>query len=127
MLLGPLLVASLSIPHVFEVYVHVPARILGLTILVGAVAGTSGFLYSRAVPVIGFGLATAFDSGSGLAVGSLLPLIGQPPGFLKQPSSLLSLLGIAIAVSGIIVCAKAGRIRESEARQQVLQSIPNRV
>jgi L-rhamnose-H+ transport protein len=111
--IGPSLTAALSIPHVLHMYGQVQTRALLATVLVGAIAGTSGFLYSRSVPAIGFGLATAFDCGSGLVVGSMIPLFKTQTLTTNLLSNTLTIAAIGVAIVGIQLSAKAGRIRES--------------
>jgi L-rhamnose-H+ transport protein len=111
--IGPSFTAALSIPHVLHFYTHVPTRALLATVVVGAIAGTSGFLYSRSVPAIGFGLATAFDSGSGLVGGSMIPLFKTQTLSSNLASNTLTIVAIAVAIVGIYLSAKAGRIREA--------------
>jgi L-rhamnose-H+ transport protein len=110
---GPTLTAALSVPHVMHFYSHVPTRALLATVFVGAIAGTSGFLYSRSVPAIGFGLATAFDSGSGLVVGSIIPLFKTQTLSSNLASNILSIAAVAVGIVGIFFSAKAGKVREA--------------
>lgn len=113
LLVGPLLVAIWTVPHYWQVNQTVGLGILFLTLLIGAVAGMSGFLYSMTVPVIGLGLATALNGGSSMAL-TLLPLLTIQRRTVLHVSGLLTLLGVALSVVGISFCGKAGGLREKE-------------
>ena len=113
MLVGPLMVAAWSIPHAFEVYRDIGGGILLLTLIIGAVAGTSGFLYSLSVPAIGLGLATALNVGSSIAV-ALVPLLMVHGETTWARSGRLTIIGIVVTIVGISVCTKGGSLRERE-------------
>ncbi len=113
LLIGPLLVAIWTVPHYWQVNQTVGPGILMLTVLLGAVSGMSGFLYSMTVPVIGLGLATALNGGSSMAL-TLLPLFTLHRGTVLHESGLLTLLGVGLSVLGISLCGKAGGMREKD-------------
>jgi len=113
MLLGPLTVAVCSIPHAFEVYRDIGGGIVLLTLIIGAIAGTSGFLYGLSVPAIGLGLSTALNVGSSMAV-ALLPLVMVHGETVGRWSGRLTIIGIVVTVGGISLCAKGGSLRERE-------------
>jgi L-rhamnose-H+ transport protein len=113
MFLGPLLVGVVTVPHYWEVNRALGSGILSLTLLLGAVAGMSGFLYSMTVPVIGLGLATALNGGSSMAM-SLLPLFVLHSQTVVHTSGLLTIIGVALSITGITLCGQAGGLREKE-------------
>jgi hypothetical protein len=118
MLIGPAIMALFSIAEPAAVYRDVGGAVLLLTLAIGAVAGTSGFLYALAVPAIGLGLATALNVGSSIAV-ALIPLALVHGETTVQRSGLLTILGIAITIAGISLCTKGGSLREHEASAPV--------
>ena len=113
MFLGPLLVGVVTVPHFWEVNRALGSGVLSLTLLLGAVAGMSGFLYSMTVPVIGLGLATALNGGSSMAM-SLLPLFVLHSRTVLHTSGVLTIIGVALSVTGIALCGQAGGLRERE-------------
>lgn len=113
MLAGPLAMALYSVPQPLAVYREIGAASLLLTLAIGAVAGTSGFLYALAVPAIGLGLGTALNTGAGIAV-ALVPLALVHGATAVQRSGLLTILGILVTILGISLCAKGGSLRERQ-------------
>src|ERR1039458_3520876 len=99
LLIGPLLVAIFTVPHYWLVNRDVGVGIPALTVLVGAVAGMSGFLYSMTVPVIGLGLATALNGGSSMVM-ALLPLFILHRNTVLHTSGVLTLFGVGLGVVG---------------------------
>jgi L-rhamnose-H+ transport protein len=113
LLIGPLLVAIFTVPHYWQVNRDVGLGILALTVLIGAISGMSGFLYSMTVPVIGLGLATALNGGSSMVM-TLLPLFVLHRKTVLHSSGVLTLLGVTLSVIGIAYCGKGGELREKE-------------
>src|SRR5215469_10293061 len=95
-LVGPWFVAAWSVPHLLDVNREVGARMLLLTIFLGGVSGTAGFLYSYSVPVIGLGLATSLNAGASMAM-SLLPLGVLHRETLFHRSGGFTVLGVMLA------------------------------
>jgi len=102
-------------------YRDIGGEILLLTLIIGAVAGTSGFLYSLSVPAIGWGLATALNVGSSVAV-ALVPLAAVHGETVGHRSGRLTILGIVITIVGISLCAKGGSVRERQSSGAVNRS-----
>jgi L-rhamnose-H+ transport protein len=113
LLLGPIAVAAAVIPHPFEVFSGIGFRLVALTLVLGALGGTSGFLYSMTIPALGVGLAAALNAGSAMAT-SLLPLAVVHSNTIWRRSGLLTITGICIAIAGMGICTKAGSLREQE-------------
>jgi uncharacterized membrane protein (GlpM family) len=113
MAIGPLLFSIWTIPHYVEVNRFVGMPLLLGTAVVGAFAGTSGFLYAVTVPTIGLGLATAMNSGTSMAM-SLVPLVALHPKTLLRPSGLSALLGVTLSILGVTICGAGGNLREAE-------------
>jgi len=113
LLLGPIAVAIATIPHFTEVFKGIGFHFIALALVLGALGGTSGFLYSMTVPALGVGLAAALNSGSAMAT-SLLPLAIVHGYAVWRKSGLLSITGIFIAIAGMTLCTKAGSLREQE-------------
>lgn len=121
---GPWSVAFWSVPHLLQVNQEVGGRMLLLTVFLGGVSGTAGFLYSYSVPVIGLGLATSLNAGASMAM-SLLPLGVLHHETLLHRSGGFTLLGVALAVIGTSLCGDSGRRREKAtiARSDATQSL----
>jgi L-rhamnose-H+ transport protein len=118
-LVGPVLFAAWTVPHYFELNKFIGGPALLLTVFLGAIAGTSGFLYAVTVPAIGLGLATALNSGTCMAM-SLVPLAVLHRGSILHRGGLLTIGGVALSIVGITLCGKGGHLRESELKKNDL-------
>jgi L-rhamnose-H+ transport protein len=114
--LGPVVVAVWTIPHYLELNRVIGLPMLLLTVLVGGLAGTSGFLYAVTIPVIGLGLATALNAGTCMAM-ALLPLVVLHHKTFLHPSGWLAAGGVVLSITGLSFCSKGGGIREAELKQ----------
>ena len=50
--------------------------------------------------------------GIGTVLGAMLPLIFQHPGAIPTPFGIVTIIGILVAIIGIILCTKAGNLRD---------------
>jgi L-rhamnose-H+ transport protein len=123
MLLGPVALAVCSVPHIYEVYRCIGTGVLLLTLIIGAIAGTSGFLYALAVQAIGLGLSTALNVGSSMAV-ALLPLLMLHGATIGRWSGRLTISGIVATIGGILLCTRGGTLRERESLTTVNRRAP---
>jgi len=117
MLAGPVAVALWLVPHFIRVCAAIGPSVFSLTLVIGAAAGISGFLYSSTVPVIGLGLATALNAGSSMVM-ALLPLIVLHRETIPCRSGQLTIAGVALALGGIALCGRGGSLRERELNQR---------
>jgi len=113
MFIGPLLFAMWTIPHYFQLNKFIGMPMLWLTLILGALAGTSGFLYAVTIPSIGLGLATALNSGMCMAM-SLVPLVVLHHKTLLRPGGMSAMLGVALSILGVTLCGMGGSLREAE-------------
>lgn len=60
---------------------------------------------------IGIALTFSLVLGTSAAVGALIPLLHQNPGKIDTPAGHAVLLGIGVVLSGVAVCAIAGKLR----------------
>ncbi len=116
LLFGPLLAGWWFMPEFTITFREAGMWVLLVTLAVGAAAGTSGFLLSLSIPVLGLALANALSSGSGMAAGSMLPLIEQHAESLGMASGWVSIAGIGVAITGMWRCGRAGALRENSAK-----------
>ena len=114
-LLSPWLIALVTVPNLAQVYSSAGAQACILTALSGLGWGLAVVLNGIGVAMIGLSLASAILMGSSIALGSLLPL------FLTDPRQLQTRTGLAIVIlglvmlSGVLLCARAGQLREPRA------------
>jgi L-rhamnose-H+ transport protein len=88
-----------------------PAVLLAVCFF-GLCWGVGCVLYGQGVMSLGIALGTALILGIAATLGSLVPLLVQHPAKVFETAGVLTLVGVAIMLSGIIVCAIAGRERD---------------
>jgi L-rhamnose-H+ transport protein len=107
----PPLIAWLFIPHLGSVYEVVGSRLIWLVLGSGLLAGMSGFLYGLGISKIGLAGANALSNGISLAIGSFVPLAIQHPDVMKTRLGIGLMLGLMLALTGVIVAAFASHYR----------------
>jgi L-rhamnose-H+ transport protein len=123
-LIVPPLAAWLTIPNFGEIIKHTDGQILLYTYIFGVLWGIGGLTYGLGVRYLGVALGSSIILGLCSVFGSLIPSIyydfNPKPG--KDTISILThshwgqmvLLGIAVCVLGIIICGRAGVLKEKE-------------
>jgi L-rhamnose-H+ transport protein len=114
----PWAVGLATVPNLLSIY---PKVSLGTKLICGALGlgwGGAVVLFGVAVNLAGLTLASAIIYGASVAVGSLTPLLISHPEQLATPEGLLILAGNAVMVSGIVLCAWAGKLREHSGARQ---------
>jgi L-rhamnose-H+ transport protein len=112
LLLLPSIVTFISIPSLDAVYRDAGIGSVGVVMLCGAGWGLAQVLFGLSIDAIGIGLTFSIVLGVSAAVGSLVPLLRLrhiAEGFSTAGPILL---GIALLLAGVIVCAAAGQMRE---------------
>src|SRR5215510_7713591 len=123
-LIVPPLAAYLTIPHFGEIIQATSGKILGLTFLFGVLWGIGGLTYGLGVRYLGVSLGSSIILGLCMVFGSLIPAIyydfspvdGKDTFSMMVGSTwgLTVLAGLALCVVGIIVCGRAGMMKEKE-------------
>jgi L-rhamnose-H+ transport protein len=114
-ILPPLLALS-TVPALGHIYTSTPVSTIALIALFGVGWGAGSVLFGQAISRVGMALGFAIILGITSTLGSLLPLVVLHPEDLWTSRGRTLLAGLAIAVTGIIVCAKAGVMRDRDAR-----------
>ena len=115
----PPLMTFLTVPNLHSVYASVPASVIVIVAACGAGWGISQVFFGLAVESVGIALAFSIILGIAAAVGGLFPLIRYHADKLFTPSGIDVLVGVAIVIIGVGICAKAGRRREAALGQGV--------
>jgi len=115
----PPLMTLLTVPHLSSVYASVPAMVIVIVAACGAGWGISQVFFGLAVESVGIALAFSIILGIAAAVGGLFPLIRYHADKLFAPSGIDVLVGVALVIVGVGICAKAGRKREAALGQAV--------
>jgi L-rhamnose-H+ transport protein len=108
----PLLTFS-TVPQLGQVYAQASAAVIVTVAACGAGWGISQVFFGLAVEAVGIALAFSVILGTSAAVGSLVPLVQRHQEKLFTSGGLLLLLGVALVIVGVSVCAVAGRQREA--------------
>ncbi|MXV17890.1 L-rhamnose/proton symporter RhaT [Hufsiella ginkgonis] len=125
-LIVPPVAAYLTIPGFGGIIAEQPGTVLGLTFLFGVLWGIGGLTYGLGVRYLGVSLGSSIILGLCMVFGSILPSIyydfNPAAGkdtfsmFTSTPWGLTVMAGLAVCVIGIIICGKAGMMKEKELR-----------
>jgi len=116
----PILFAFITIPNYMDVLAAAPKPAMLRSFLLGVLYGVGGLSFGLGIKYIGFSLNYAIAIGISAFLGTLLPLIWTPNEgsvwLLKETFNdtpgLIVLVGIVIALVGILFCGWAGALRE---------------
>lgn len=123
-LIVPPLAAYLTIPHFAEIIKHTSGAILGLTYFFGILWGIGGLTYGLGVRYLGVSLGSSIILGLCSVFGALVPSVYYDF-FPKEGKDSFSHLihtswgqlviaGLLVCVVGIILCGKAGMMKEKD-------------
>ena len=110
----PLLLVSVFVPHVMQVYHGLPWQALLPPLIFGFLWGTAQVTFGLSIQAVGVAMALAVVCGTGALFGSLIPLLVLHPEDLFRPRGILLLVSIPILLLGLWLYAQAGRKREKE-------------
>jgi L-rhamnose-H+ transport protein len=108
----PVLTGYLTIPFLMDLYRQVGWRINLLIVVVGFLGGAGLVAYGLALAKIGMTLVNAIGNGLSLALGSFIPLIIQHREALHGRLGFSLIIGIALALLGVVICAVAASQRQ---------------
>lgn len=106
------LIAWLTIPSAFEVFREIGLQRNLIVLGVGLLSGSSGILFGLGLARVGTTLVNSLCNGISLIVGSFIPLIIQHREALEGRIGASLVAGFALSVAGVVVCARAGSLRE---------------
>src|SRR6187397_1491558 len=125
-LIVPPLAAWLTIPHFTDIIKHTDGATLGLTYLFGLLWGIGGLTYGLGVRYLGVSLGSSIILGLCMVFGALIPSIyydfspvaGKDTFSMMIGSTwgLTVLSGLVVCILGIIICGKAGTMKEKQLR-----------
>ncbi len=113
LILLPLLITPIFLPQLREVYSAAGARPILVLAAFGLAWGAAQVFFGLAVDAIGMALAFSIVPGISLALGSLIPLIRSHSNDLFRAQGLGTMIGVALTIVGVLVCARAGARRDS--------------
>lgn len=118
LLLQPPVVTGLTVPHLGSVYAGCDPSVLWRIIAFGAGWGVAQAFFGIAVGSIGISITFSVVLGTSAAVGAMVPLLNLSPERLASGAGHALILGVALVLAGVALCAFAGR-----ARERAIQSI----
>jgi L-rhamnose-H+ transport protein len=123
-LIMPPLIAWITIPGFTDIIAQAPLRTLFWVFFWGVLWGMGGLMYGLGMRYLGMSLGNSVLLGFTSAFGSLAPAIyydlagvkGKTTftGLLHTTGGQLVLLGVALCLTGIYLCGKAGYLKERE-------------
>src|SRR3954469_11738262 len=133
-LIVPPLAAWLTIPNFSEIISNTGATTIFYTYLFGLLWGIGGLTYGLGVRYLGVSLGSSIILGLCMVFGSLIPAIYYQF-FLQEGKDTISLIagntwgitvlaGLAVCIVGIILCGKAGILKENQLKPDSLNSGP---
>jgi L-rhamnose-H+ transport protein len=113
-LLAPWVIASLLCPNLMNVLHAAPVRSVGWSYLLGMLWGIGGLTFGLSMRYLGLSLGYALALGCCAAFGTILPPVftAQLLPMLSSASGGITLGGVLVCLSGIAICALAGRAKE---------------
>lgn len=117
----PLLLAWLTVPSFLEAVAAASPATLALIVACGVGWGAGSTLFGVAIDRVGMALTFAIVLGITSSLGSLLPLLIQNPEELFSRRGQILLAGLALVIAGILLCSKAGALRERNQNSQPSQ------
>src|SRR5688572_31306139 len=131
-LIVPPLAAWLTIPNFSEIISQAGGAVLGYTFLFGVLWGIGGLTYGLGVRYLGVSLGSSIILGLCMVFGALIPAIyydfspveGKDTFSAMVGSNwgLTVLAGLVVCVIGIVICGKAGMMKEKQLRAAATDS-----
>ncbi|HLY62287.1 MAG TPA: L-rhamnose/proton symporter RhaT [Terriglobia bacterium] len=113
MVIIPLIVATATVPGLFGAYSAAGPAALIRTAAYGMVWGVSAILFGLGVTRVGVALGFAMILGTSASLGAILPLVRLHREQILATAGLTTLVGVGIILAGVVACARAGVLRES--------------
>ena len=113
----PAVLAILTVPSLAGVYRTTPLSTSLLVAAFGLGWGIGSVLFGQAISRIGMALGFAIILGITSTLGSLLPLIVMNPQEVWTAKGRTLMVGLLIAIVGIVICSAAGAWRDRETRR----------
>ena len=108
----PLLLGCYTIPQFSQVLLTSPLKDVLLAALFGIAWGCGAVLFGLGAEKLGVGLGLSIIVGVSSTLGSLIPWVIAGPQPLSY--SLLLWVGVVVMLAGVVVCARAGMLREQK-------------
>ena len=131
-LIVPPIAAYLTIPGFLDIIKNTPSSILLTTYSFGILWGIGGLTYGLGVRYLGVSLGSSIILGLCMVFGAIIPAIyydfnpvtGKDTlsGMLHSSWGITVILGLILCIVGIVVCGKAGIMKENESKAAVQET-----
>ena len=111
LIIMPWIQSFLTIPNLFGIYAQMPQAVV-LVLIFGLIWGVGAILWGLGIEYLGIALSVPIMSGLNNSVGTLMPIIIRNPAELLQPQGIRMLIGVALLLIGIVLCSRAGSLKE---------------
>ncbi|GAC1416159.1 MAG: L-rhamnose/proton symporter RhaT [Acidobacteriaceae bacterium] len=119
-LLLPVVIVT-GAPGSWAVLAHAPTHAVTIALATGFAWGFGAVMFGQSVSAIGIALANTFVLAISSALGSLIPMLLLTPGKIHERAGVMILTGIAVEIVGIVLCGRAGMLREGNGRDDAAQ------
>jgi L-rhamnose-H+ transport protein len=115
-IIGPWLIAMVTVPHLFEIIGSSPWSSIYMPILFGLGWGIGGLTWGLSIRYLGIGLGNSLPLGITLALSTLIPpfMDGAASHVFAQRQGIITIAGVVIALAGIALCGLAATLKDHE-------------
>jgi len=115
-ILGPWIVAMITVPHLFEIIGQSPANSIYMPILFGLGWGIGGLTWGLSIRYLGIGLGNSLPLGITLAFSTLIPpfMDGTAAEKFSARPGIITIIGVVIALLGIALAGWAASMKDKE-------------
>jgi L-rhamnose-H+ transport protein len=114
MIILNLIFSIISIPNLFQIYSSSSITELLVPVLFGLLFGIGAITFGLGLTSVGFALGYAVMLGTGLGIGTFIPLVVLHPEEIFTSKGMFVLLGLLVTISGIAISGYAGTRKERE-------------
>ena len=114
----PFIMAFVTIPDLPAVWAETNPRVLLAVAGFAALWGFASITYGLGVKLAGLAIANSIILGLNSAIGSILPIILYSPDRFLTGQGIGVTVAVAVMIAGIIMCARAGFLRDRNRAQQ---------
>lgn len=116
-ILIPCVVAPLVVDDLGGVYTRVGPQTLILVFVFGFLWGLGSMTLGMSFAFIGLSLAYALNYGAQIIFGSMMPMALFDADQILTPRGYVVLAGVAVCVVGVVVCGRAGILKDRSAKK----------
>ena len=109
------LLILIFVPNIFEVYSLIPMKDKVVMSIYGLLWGVGAILFGTTLHLLGMALGYPIGLGTVACCGTLVPLVLNEREKLFTTQGLVVIIGLLIAVVGIVVCSRGFKAKESGA------------